>query len=295
MLARVRARGGALAGAGGSRDAGGAARRGPAETAYAYELRGPRRLQARENLKKLRGLVRRIQNRGYATLARIAEHLDRLAVGDESNAAIDAVDAVSLMTVHAAKGLEFPDRVRRQHGTGHRRRAGADSRRRRRAPTSRRWRSPTYQSESRRGRAGARARGNQAPAVRRADARARSAVPVGDGQERRVPDGPRQPRRSAAAVARGAVRRGPRATRRSWTAASGRALTRRASASQAWSSGLRSSATGVPCRQPSSGRRASASLWFGPTRITDSSGFPPAVAADPCNPVWAARFAMYLV
>jgi ATP-dependent helicase/nuclease subunit A len=79
-----------------------------AETAYAYELRGPRHLQARENLKKLRGMIRRIQNRGYATLARIADHLERLAVGDESNASIDAVDAVSLMTVHAAKGLEFP-------------------------------------------------------------------------------------------------------------------------------------------------------------------------------------------
>jgi len=78
------------------------------ETAYAYELRGPRRRQARENLKKLRGMIRRAQNRGYATLARIADHLDRLAVGDESNAAIDAIDAVSLMTVHAAKGLEFP-------------------------------------------------------------------------------------------------------------------------------------------------------------------------------------------
>ena len=77
-------------------------------TGYSHELRGPRHLQARENLKKLRGLVRRIQNRGYATLERIAEHLDRLAVGDESNAAIDAVDAVNLMTVHAAKGLEFP-------------------------------------------------------------------------------------------------------------------------------------------------------------------------------------------
>jgi ATP-dependent helicase/nuclease subunit A len=79
-----------------------------AESAYAYELRGVRCLQARENLKKLRGMIRRIQNRGYATLARIADHLERLAVGDESNAAIDAVDAVSLMTVHAAKGLEFP-------------------------------------------------------------------------------------------------------------------------------------------------------------------------------------------
>jgi ATP-dependent helicase/nuclease subunit A len=78
------------------------------ETAYAFELRGSRRRQARENIKKLRGMIRRAQNRGYATLARIADHLERLAVGDESNAAIDAIDAVSLMTVHAAKGLEFP-------------------------------------------------------------------------------------------------------------------------------------------------------------------------------------------
>jgi ATP-dependent helicase/nuclease subunit A len=79
-----------------------------AEAAYQIEIRGSRRLQARENLKKLRGLIRRIQNRGYATLSRIADHLERLAIGDESNAAIDAFDAVSLMTVHAAKGLEFP-------------------------------------------------------------------------------------------------------------------------------------------------------------------------------------------
>jgi ATP-dependent helicase/nuclease subunit A len=78
------------------------------ETAYAFETRGPRRAQARENLKKLRALVRKVENRGYATLARIAEFLDDLAVGDESNAVLDAHDAVSLMTVHAAKGLEFP-------------------------------------------------------------------------------------------------------------------------------------------------------------------------------------------
>ncbi|MGE3705093.1 MAG: UvrD-helicase domain-containing protein [Vicinamibacterales bacterium] len=78
------------------------------ETAYAYELRGPARAQARENLKKLGGMVRRFQNRGYATFARVADHLEQLAVGDESNATIDAQDAVSLMTVHASKGLEFP-------------------------------------------------------------------------------------------------------------------------------------------------------------------------------------------
>ena len=78
------------------------------DTSYAMELQGSRYRQARENLKKLRAMVRRAQNRGYQTLARIADHLDRLAVGDESNAAIDAVDSVSLMTVHAAKGLEFP-------------------------------------------------------------------------------------------------------------------------------------------------------------------------------------------
>jgi len=78
------------------------------ETAYAYELGGARAPQAWENVKKLRGLIRRIQNRGYATLARIADHLDSLTAGDESNAVLEAIDAVNLMTVHASKGLEFP-------------------------------------------------------------------------------------------------------------------------------------------------------------------------------------------
>jgi ATP-dependent helicase/nuclease subunit A len=77
-------------------------------TAYAFELRGPRRQQAWENLKKMRGLIRRIQNRGYATFTRIADHIDSLTPGDESNAVIEALDAVNLMTVHASKGLEFP-------------------------------------------------------------------------------------------------------------------------------------------------------------------------------------------
>ena len=95
------------------------------ETAYVFETRGPRARQARENLKKIRAMIRRVQNRGYATMSRVAEHLERLTAGDESNAVIDAGDSVSLMTIHAAKGLEFPVvfLVNLSRGTGGRRHA----------------------------------------------------------------------------------------------------------------------------------------------------------------------------
>ena len=81
------------------------------ESAYAYELRGSRRRQARENLKKLRSMIRRAQNRGYATLARIAEHLERLAVGDEANAAIDAVDGLLCRHFALAPGQANPNEL----------------------------------------------------------------------------------------------------------------------------------------------------------------------------------------
>jgi ATP-dependent helicase/nuclease subunit A len=78
------------------------------ESAYARELRGRRSGQARENLKKVRALLRRVENRGYATAGRLTQYLETLKAGDESNAVIEAAGCVSLMTIHAAKGLEFP-------------------------------------------------------------------------------------------------------------------------------------------------------------------------------------------
>jgi hypothetical protein len=48
--------------------------------------------QARENIKKVRALVRRIENRGYATLGRIASFRD-FQDGRESHAIVEAVGA----------------------------------------------------------------------------------------------------------------------------------------------------------------------------------------------------------
>lgn len=78
------------------------------ESAYAVETAGPRAQQARENVKKVRTLVRRVESRGYTTIGRLAEYFETLRAGDESNAAIEARGCVNLMTIHAAKGLEYP-------------------------------------------------------------------------------------------------------------------------------------------------------------------------------------------
>jgi ATP-dependent helicase/nuclease subunit A len=78
------------------------------ESAYATELRGRRLDQARENLKKVRALIRRVENRGYTTLSRLASYFETLRLGDDSNAIVEASGSVNLMTVHASKGLEFP-------------------------------------------------------------------------------------------------------------------------------------------------------------------------------------------
>jgi ATP-dependent helicase/nuclease subunit A len=63
--------------------------------------------QAWENLKKMMEMVRRADNRGYLTMSRLADFLESARTEEESEAVLEAVDAVNLMTIHAAKGLEF--------------------------------------------------------------------------------------------------------------------------------------------------------------------------------------------
>jgi hypothetical protein len=173
------------------------------ESAYGIELRGARFQQARENLKKFRALLRRIQNRGYSTLGRIASHLDRLAVGDESNASLDATNAVNLMTVHAAKGLEFPVvfLVNLARGTGNRRdyiRIGTQQGQRHCAGRGVGGGGRLHLGVRRR-RAGARTRRDQAAPLRGAHTGARPPLPELGAQGRACGRGTRQPGGRAAA------------------------------------------------------------------------------------------------
>ena len=112
-----------------------------AETAYAYELRGPRRLQAWENLKKMRGLIRRIQNRGYATLAahrrspRLAHGRRRIERRARSARRGQPDDRARL------EGPRVPDRLRRQPGERRERATATGAGHRRRTRRTRRYRS----------------------------------------------------------------------------------------------------------------------------------------------------------
>lgn len=63
---------------------------------------------ARRNLCRLLELVMELEDQGATSLAALVARLSRLSKDDETgNAAADG-DAVSLMTVHKSKGLEFP-------------------------------------------------------------------------------------------------------------------------------------------------------------------------------------------
>ena len=118
------------------------------ETAYAYETRGTRRRQARENLKKLGAMVRRFQNRGYATLNRVADHLEELALGDESNARHRRARCRKPDDRARREGPRVSDRLRRQHGARDRRHPSTDSRRVRCPRARRRCAIADYQSEA---------------------------------------------------------------------------------------------------------------------------------------------------
>ena len=80
-----------------------------AESAYAFELAGlAARAGAREPEEDAQSRPPHSEPRLRDALGRFADYLDALTAGDEPNAVVDALDAVNLMTVHAAKGLEFP-------------------------------------------------------------------------------------------------------------------------------------------------------------------------------------------
>src|SRR5262249_53777281 len=66
------------------------------ETAYAYELRGSRRRQARENLKKLRAMIRRGAKRGYGAPAGRAGPPAGLAAGGAGPRAGDGLPPAGL-------------------------------------------------------------------------------------------------------------------------------------------------------------------------------------------------------
>jgi len=81
-------------------------------TAWYLRLRNsPRSAQVRANLDKLLGLAREFAARGFRTLPDFVQELGELISMEarESEATLPTgLDAVNVLTIHAAKGLEFP-------------------------------------------------------------------------------------------------------------------------------------------------------------------------------------------
>ncbi|MCX7929524.1 MAG: PD-(D/E)XK nuclease family protein, partial [Chlorobi bacterium] len=78
---------------------------------YSRVAVSPRRQQIEANIEKLLDLARQFEQRGFRNLLDFVEELDRLrTVADtEAEAAVISDDnVITLMTIHAAKGLEFP-------------------------------------------------------------------------------------------------------------------------------------------------------------------------------------------
>ena len=184
-----------------SADAGGAARPRSGRDGVRLRNRGASGgRQARENLKKLRGMVGRFQNRGYATLARVADHLDRaggrrrVERGDRRARRGQPDDRAR------RQGPGVPDRVSRQPRARHRRRARADPGGRGRRTASASVAIADYQSEADED-AQARER-EETKRLLYVRSRARAIASTCRRRCRKgVPDGPRQSWRSAAGIA----------------------------------------------------------------------------------------------
>lgn len=63
---------------------------------------------ARRNLRRLLELCMRAERDGPPTLCHVLQALDQLAADDELGSVAEHGDAISLMTIHKSKGLEFP-------------------------------------------------------------------------------------------------------------------------------------------------------------------------------------------
>jgi ATP-dependent helicase/nuclease subunit A len=73
---------------------------------------GPRQTQSRINLEKLLEIARAFERAGFQTLSDFVAYLDLLIEMEEREGEaqlnVEGINAVRLMTIHAAKGLQFP-------------------------------------------------------------------------------------------------------------------------------------------------------------------------------------------